>query len=124
MYLGIRPALKARPSLLDLIRGGGDSGGLSGLSGEGSSIAAGSAGPSTATIATRPPVAGGLEAGPGNTIPEAATSLPPPPLAAPRQIPGSFDSTFANLSTDITDPLNAASLSSFTASLAVFLRER
>ncbi|CAH0005160.1 unnamed protein product [Clonostachys byssicola] len=119
MYLGIRPALKARPSLLDLIRGGGDSGGLSGLSGEGSSIAAGSAGSSTATVATRPPAAGGLDA-----IPAAATSSPPPPLAAPRQVPGSFDSTFANLSTDITDPLNAASLSSFTASLAVFLRER
>ncbi|VUC22435.1 unnamed protein product [Clonostachys rosea] len=124
MYLGIRPALKARPSLLDLIRGSGDSGGLSGLSGEGSSIVAESAGPSTATVASRP--AGGLEAGPDTTIevPAAATSSPPPPLSAPRQVPGSFVSTFANLSTDITDPFNAASLSSFTASLAVFLRER
>ncbi|CAH0059039.1 unnamed protein product [Clonostachys solani] len=116
MYLGIRPALKARPSLLDLIRGSGDSGGLSGLSGSGSSIGAGSEGSSTATVATRP--------GPDTTIPAAATSSPPPPLAAPRQAPGSFNSAFANLSTDITDPFNAASLSSFTASLAVFLRER
>lgn len=104
MYLGIRPALKARPSLLDLIRGGGDSGGLSGFSGEGSSIAAGSAGSSTATVATRPPVAGGLEAGPGNTIPEAATSSPPPPLAAPRQIPGWLDTAALQVASTLPLP--------------------